>query len=174
MEFTTLNNYITRYKNMINKESSFSYSQWLYDTDLIEEDEILNKNIDYFKVLEENIIDKHSYYIDKYLYNVKLTEEQYRKYRCNAHRLAYDIFGSTAFWFLILNANQLYSESEFDMHTFKMYRPDVISHLSEMRIVESDLLDKNKADVARMANSLKVFFADIEKDENELHEYDIE
>lgn len=171
MVFTTLNNYIQRYKDLANREPSFSYSEWVFDNELIDDDELLNKNLDYFKLLEENVIDKHSYFLDNYVYRVRLNGDQYRKYRCNTHRLSYDIFGTTVYWYLILNLNEMYSESEFDTVTFKMYRPDIIRHLSEIRIAESDLLNKNKADTAKMGNALKIFFAEVDKDKEEEIEY---
>ena len=96
MVFTTLSDYIQRYKNLTLRESVYSFNQWMFDNELIEDAEILNKNLDYIKVLDENIIDQHSYYLDKYVYIVELTDEEYRKYRCNAHRLAYDVFGTTS------------------------------------------------------------------------------
>jgi hypothetical protein len=171
MVFTTLSDYIQRYKDSILKESNFSFNQWVFDNELIEDDEILNKNLDYIKLLDENIIDQHSYYIDKYVYLVRLTDEEYRKYRCNAHRLSYDIFGTTMLWYMILGINEMYSESEFNKYIFKMYKPEMVSHLAEIKLVEDDLLDRNKAETAKFGNALKVFFDSIDKEENEI-EYD--
>ena len=171
MEFTTLSDYIQKYKNISAKESNYSYNQWVYDNELIEDDEILNKNLDYIKLLDENIIDQHSYFLDKYVYKVQLTDEEFRKYRCNAHRLAYDIFGNSALWFLILNLNEMYSEAEFTKYRFKMYKPEVLEHLSEIKIVENDLLDRNKAETAKFGNALKVFFDSINSEDDEM-EYD--
>lgn len=173
MVFTTLNDYIENYKNMANRESSVSYNEWLYDNELIDDNDILNVNLDYIKVLEENIIDKHSYFLDKYVYVVKLTDEQYRKYRCNTHRLSYDIFGTTALWYLILNLNEMYSESEFNVTRFKMYKPDVVQHLSEIRIVENNMLNKNRAATNKFGNALKIFFNGVEEAPADLI-YDVE
>ena len=158
---------------MTNRESSVSYNEWLYDNELIEDNDILNVNLDYIKVLEENIIDKHSYYLDDYVYVVKLNDEQYRKYRCNAHRLSYDIFGTTALWYLILNLNEMYSESEFNKTRFKMYKPDVVRHLSEIRIVENNMLNKNRAATNKFGNALQIFFNGVEEAPADLI-YDVE
>lgn len=173
MVFTTLSDYIQRYKNLTLRESVYSFNQWMFDNELIEDAEILNKNLDYIKVLDENIIDQHSYYLDKYVYIVELTDEEYRKYRCNAHRLAYDVFGTTSLWYLITNLNELYSEAEFDMHSFKMYKPEVIQHLSEIKIVENNALNMNKAATAKFGDALKIFFNAVKnEEENDEFEYD--
>lgn len=172
MVFTTLSDYIQRYKSLISKESDYSFNQWIFDNELIEDAEILNKNLDYIKVLDENIIDQHSYFLEKYAYIVQLTPEEYRKYRCNAHRLSYDIFGTTALWYLITNLNELYSETEFDMDTFKMYKPEVVEHLSEIKIVESNALNVNKASTAKFGNALKIFFNAVKNEEENEDEFE--
>ena len=170
MVFTTLSDYIQRYKDIPVKESTYSFNQWLFDNELIEDDEILNKNLDYIKVIDENIIDQYSYYLKNYVYYVQLTDEEYRKYRCNAHRLSNDIFGTPMLWFLILNLNEMYSESEFNTYRFKMYKPEVVAHLSEIKLVESELLDRNKAETDKFGSALKTFFDSIGIEED--YEYD--
>lgn len=165
MVFTSLNDYIRKYKDLPFKESTTSFVEWEYDNELVEDGEILAKDLDYFKLLLDNIIDKHSYFLEQYVYKVQLTEEQYRKYRCNAHRLAYDIFGNPSLWFLITNLNEMYSESEFDVHVFKMYRPDMMKQLSEIRLIENNQLNLNKAQVSKMTNSLKLFHSNLEEDD---------
>lgn len=173
MVFTTLSDYITTYKDLNAKESKLSYTQWMFDNELIEDDEVLNKNLDYIHVLDMNILDKHAYYLKKYIYTVKLTDEEYRKYRCNAHRLAFDIFGNPSMWFLILNINEMYSEADFNKKVFKMYRPEVMDHINEICLVENRLLLKNKADAARFNNALKIFFSSLDEDEKDEIEYDV-
>ena len=166
MVFTSLSDYIRRYKDTSVRESTLSYGEWVYDNELVEDGEILAKDLDYFKLIIDNIIDKNSYFLDQYVYTVQLTDEQYRKYRCNAHRLAYDIFGTTALWFLITNLNEMYSEAEFDTSKFKMYRPDIMRRISEIKIVENDQLERNKAELSRMENALKLFYTNQDEDDD--------
>lgn len=172
MVFTSLSDYIQKYKDITLKESNYSFVQWMYDNELIEDDEVLNKNLDYIKVLDENIIDQYAYYLKRYVYEVQLTDAEYRKYRCNAHRLSYDIFGTPMLWFMILNLNEMYSESEFNTYRFKMYKPDVIRHLSEIKLVENDLLDRNKSETDKFGNALKVFFDSLSEENEDEIEYD--
>lgn len=161
MVFTTIQSYIDTYNDALNKESSFSFMEWVYDNELIEEDIYLNKNLDYLKLCEENILDRHSYFLSKHLTVVEFTDEEYRKYRCNAHRLAYDLYGTTVLWFLILSANELFSESEFNLHRVKLYDPEVIGRLVEVKLAENRELELNRASVNKMSKEIKTFFNNI-------------
>lgn len=158
MTFTTLNDYITKYKAMLNKDSSFSFQEWIYDNELVEDDVILNKNLDYIKLCEENVLDRHSYFLEKYVITIDLTDEEYRKYRCNAHRLAYDTYGTTALWFIILGINELYSESEFNMRKIKLFKASVMQRLIEIKLAEDRELNLNKSFTYKMSNAIKKFF----------------
>ena len=162
MTFTTLNDYIKKYKAMVNKESSFSFKEWIYDNELIEDDIVFNKNLDYFKVCEENILDRHSYFLKDYINVVDLDDKDYRKYRCNAHRLSFDLYGTTALWFLILSVNELYSESEFNLKRIKLYKPSVVQRIVEVKLAEDREMNLNKASVNRMTVDLKTYFNNID------------
>jgi hypothetical protein len=165
--FTTIQSYIDTYNEALNKESSFSFQEWVYDNELIEDDIVLNKNLDYLKLCEENIIDRHSYFLSNHLNVVEFSEEEYRKYRCNAHRLAYDLYGTTVLWFLILSANELFSESEFNLHRVKLYDANVVARLVEIKLAENRELELNRASVNRMSKDIKTFFNNINLIEDE-------
>lgn len=171
MQFTTLKDFIAKYKSTVNKESSFAFQEWIYDNELIENDILLNKNLDYIKVCEENVLDRHSYFLKDYISVIELTDAEYRKYRCNAHRLSYDLYGTTMLWFLLLNLNELYSESEFNLKRIKVYNSNVIQRLVEIKLAEDRELNLNKATVRKMTNAIVRYFDNLNITENE---YDAE
>ena len=162
MIFTTLKDYIEVYNGAVNKESSMSFQEWVYDNELIEDDIFLNKNLDYLKLCEENMTDRHSYFLKDHLVTIDLTDEEYRKYRCNAHRLSNDIYGTTVLWYIILSANEMYSESEFNKTHVKLYDANVIRRLVEIRLAEDRELELNRAHVNRMTRDIKTFFNNVD------------
>ena len=54
-----------------------------------------------------------------------------------------------------------------------MYKPEVIQHLSEIKIVENNALNMNKAATAKFGDALKIFFNAVKnEEENDEFEYD--
>lgn len=126
------------------------YEKQDYKLDNLFTHEILNdgESNDWFKVIEENIAARHTLYLEECRVKISMDESQYRKYRCNAHRLAHDIYGHSELWFLILHANEMYSETEMTTKELYIYRPnELIQKLSEISIVENDYIKKNRTSV---------------------------
>ena len=145
---TTLEDYILKYKSQAMLMSSYFLEEWLEAED--EED--------YFKVFEENILSKHTNYLDESKSTVEFTDEEYRKYRCNAHRLSYDVYGTTELWFLILHANEMFSEAEFNVKKCKLYSISVLTSIKEILAVENELIEKNRSSVLKKQAILKKKF----------------
>ena len=135
VDSSTLSTYINDYKKQdIRLDSLFTH-------------EILNdgESSDWYKVIEENIAARHTLFLDECKVKISMSEAQYRKYRCNAHRLANDIYGHTELWFLILHANEMYSEMEMTSKNIYVYQPTMLmSKLTEILIVEDGYLKKNR------------------------------
>ena len=136
VESSTLSAYLNDYKAQDYKLDNYFTHEILNDG---ERDE-------WYKVIEENIIARHTKFLDECKVKVFLTEDQYRKYRCNAHRLAYDLYGQTELWFLIIHANEMYSEMEMTRKELYIYKPTMlIQKLTEISIVEDGYIKKNRS-----------------------------
>lgn len=145
---STLKEYIENYKAQTPKMTDYFLLEWLVD----------DNGTDYYKVLEENILSKHTDFLAENKTLVAFSDDEYRKYRCNAHTLANDIYGTTELWFLIIHANELFSESEFNMHQCYIYNATVLSKISEILAVENTLIEDNHSDVSIVEAYLKKAF----------------
>lgn len=145
---TTLKDYIEDYKDQPLKITDYFTFEWLMDT----------TNDTYIKTIEENILSKHTNFLETTKSKIKLSDEEYRKYRCNAHWLSQDVYGTTELWFLILHANELYSESEFNTKEFYLYDKSVLNKLSEIISVEEDDMNNNRASITSQETSIKKKF----------------
>ena len=87
-----------------------------------------------------------------------LSDKEYEKYKYKPKILSYDLYGTTELWFLLLHANELYSESEFNTKRCFVYNVQVLSKLTEILNVEAENIKKNRADVAYTTAYLKKAF----------------
>ena len=150
VESSTLDNYLNDYKAQDYKLDNYFTHEILND----------GESYDWYKVIEENIAARHTMFLDECKVKVSLTDAQYRKYRCNAHRLAHDLYGQTELWFLILHANEMYSEMEMTSKDLYIYKPaQLIPKLTEISIVEGDYLKKNRNYVFSDETILKHYFS---------------
>lgn len=134
---TSIKEYINEFQDQSLKMTDFFLFEILSNTNQQE----------YIKTIEENILARHQSFLEENKVKITITDDEYRKYRCNAHWVSQDIYGTTELWFLILHANELYSESEFTMKEFYVYNKSVMEKLSEiLAIEESDFL-KNRANI---------------------------
>lgn len=150
VDSSTLSAYIDDYKSQDIKLDNFFTHEILND----------EENINWYKVIEENIVARHTMFLDECKVKVSMNTDQYRKYRCNAHRLAHDIYGHTELWFLILHANEMYSEMELTSKNIYIYQPALlIPKLTEISIVEDGYLKKNRNYVYSDEAVLKHYFS---------------
>lgn len=146
----TLAEYISEYSNLNGKMTDFFTLEWLNNGD---------KN--WYKVIEENAIVRHTDFINEIRIKVRLSSDELRKYRCNAHRLANDLYGTTELWFLIVHANEWMSEAEFTQNEIYIYRPDqLVGKLSEILLVEREYLKATKTTAAKDQKSIKYIYGE--------------
>lgn len=100
----------------------------------------------------ENIYQKYIPELNKSKKKVILTNDEYQKYRFNPKRLSYDIYGTTELWFMILNANELHSISEFDIKTIYLYDTSLLRKMSKIINLESNARDFNEAEIIESLN----------------------
>lgn len=140
----TLKDYILQYKGQLTKMTDYFLFEWMYDS-----------SNQYIKTIEENVLAKHTKFLEENKNKYEMTDDEFRMYRCNAHRLSEYLYGTTELWFLILHANELYSESEFCSKTIYLYNRNVLSKLSEILAIEEEDINKNRAKIAATESVIK-------------------
>lgn len=110
---------------------------------------VLINNSVHSKVLDESLLCAYEDHLNKYRKSYTFTNEEFRKYKFNPWKLAYDVYGSTEYWFLILHANQMYSAAEFCKRTVSMYKTDVIDLLNEITAISDRDVRKAKNNVKK-------------------------
>lgn len=93
---------------------------------------------------EENIVDYHDSYIKEIKVRYNMTNEEFRKYRCNPWRMAHDLYGNTELWFMLLHLNEMYSATEFTRKSIYVFNTSIIERLSEIKSARSDIIRENE------------------------------
>ena len=127
-------------------ESFISYKDYdknIYYSDL----SIFEKSIDGTGLLlTYNVLND---YIDEILscaINVKLTDKEFIRYQYNPKALAYKLYGSTEYYYIILFLNGMTNIKEFNKRKIKLIRPNALSTiLSAIYTSESDFLTENQS-----------------------------
>ena len=89
----------------------------------------------------QNLVTKYMPELKELKIKIGLSNEEYAKYKYNPKVLSYDVYGTTELWFLILEANELHSITEFNLKTIYLFRTDIIDKLS--RIINLEVTSKN-------------------------------
>lgn len=126
----TIKDYITQYNNEDITFSEFFLKQ-VFVTDAGKK---LLMNF-------ENLIIKYMPELKEMKVKVSLSNEEYSRYKFNPKLLSFDIYGTTELWFLILEANELHTISQFDSKTIYLFRADIIEKVA--RILNLEVSNKN-------------------------------
>lgn len=110
------------------------------------------QNLSLINKLEDNIkfpfMNVFNTYVDDILDSsliktVKFTDDEYYKYEFRPKLLAYDIYGSTDAYFIILAINRILSPKDFTSRTVKMIsKQDLNKLMSYIYNAEKDLIKK--------------------------------
>lgn len=113
-----------------------------------------------FSILSKSILkDGIIYSKDNVIYNyldilkgkskkLKLTDSEYHKYRFKPKLLAYDLYGSSELFFVIMAINGICDIKDFDMKKFRMLTPkDLNSLLSQIYSADIDYIEYNRQEV---------------------------
>lgn len=88
---------------------------------------------DYIKELKSNTV------------VLELSDIEYIRYRYNPKRLAYDIYGSTEVYFILLAVNGMCSFKDFNKKKIKvLYKNDMNTLLTAIYNAESDYISRNR------------------------------
>lgn len=135
MATTTQSNAITTVEDFIQE----------YDVETIRMDTVFLRQVFWEKGMEHKLVVAESALIDKYLEEIEqhktaitLSTTEYYKYRYNPKLMAYDVYGTTELWFLLMAANELYSVIDFDLRVVKAYRTDILQKIDRMLSLEHE------------------------------------
>lgn len=133
----TIKDYITQYNNEDITFSEFFLKQ-VFVTDAGKK---LLMNF-------ENLIIKYMPELKEMKVKVSLSNEEYSRYKFNPKLLSFDIYGTTELWFLILEANELHTISQFDSKTIYLFRADIIEKAARILNLEVDNKNYNADEVS--------------------------
>ncbi len=120
---------------------SIRYPKYYYKKVISEDDFHVILNI-------QSIMDRYIQYIRQYIVELELNQEELRKYRYNPKRLSYNLYGTTAYWWSILLANQIHSITEFDFerdNVVKVFAQDGITAFSNVLSVDKTFINENES-----------------------------
>ena len=72
-----------------------------------------------------------------------------RKYKYNPKLLSFDIYGTTELWFLILEANELHSATQFNNQVIYLFRTDVVEKMTRILNLEVDTKNYNEEEISK-------------------------
>lgn len=105
-------------------------------------------------LLEESILNKYRKDLAEHIIEKEFTPEEYRKYIYNPWRLSYDLYGNVEYWGILLDLNNMFSVSEFNQSSIKVYDEGFPQLIDSLLDLEDPHLTINRAEVNE--NNLRV------------------
>ena len=137
---STLESFIN-YKNLDNN---------VYYKDLA----IFEKSIDGKSVLlSYNILNDYRKEIFDFIIPITLTNEEFQKYQYQPKKLAYDLYGSTEYYYMILFINSMTNIKEFNRRRINLMRAkDMSNVLSAIYSSESEYIERTQQLISEIEN----------------------
>ena len=137
---STLESFIN-YKNLDNN---------VYYKDLA----IFEKSVDGKSVLlSYNILNDYRKEIFDFVIPITLTNEEFQKYQYQPKKLAYDLYGSTEYYYMILFINSMTDIKEFNRRRINLMRAkDMSSVLSAIYSSESEYIERTQQLITQIEN----------------------
>ena len=137
---STLESFIN-YKNLDNN---------VYYKDLA----IFEKSIDGKSILlSYNILNDYRKEIFDFIIPITLTNEEFQKYQYQPKKLAYDLYGSTEYYYMILFINSMTNIKEFNRRRINLMRAkDMSSVLSAIYSSESEYIERTQQLISQIEN----------------------
>ena len=123
-----------------------------YQTDTITIDKLYLKEIeihnnDSMILLGEDILSKYRGEFDEYIDSYKLTDAECRRWHYNPKVMSYDLYGTTEYWFLLLEINQIHSSIQFSMNPVKYFTKNITDIINRILNLEHQVLEINSGDI---------------------------
>ena len=128
-----LKDYIDDYRDLSNSYQNLFFKEKNTFTMNNESEEVI--------LLGSGILDKYKKDLDNIKVTKKLTYEEQRKYYCNPWYLSYDLYGTVEFWYLILEANNMYSAIEFTQDTIQVYDGSLPRIIDSILALEEEFIN---------------------------------
>lgn len=117
-------------------------------TDCFMTDYISDNDIKQFHV-GDNITCDYTRFLRSIIKTKEMTDEEYRKYRCNPWYMSDDLYGTTEYWFMLLHLNEMYSATEFTRRKIKIYSEKLPERLNDIQSVMDDYIRLNETDIVK-------------------------
>ena len=98
------------------------------------------------------IFEKYYELMTDYAITVVLTDEEYLRYKYKPRVLSKDLYGTYDLHYLLLKLNNITSVIYFDFTELKVFRPEIVSVLNEIQIIEEENRIDNQLDVIKEIN----------------------
>ena len=115
---------------------------------------IFEKSIDGKSVLlSYNILNDYRKEIFDFVIPITLTNEEFQKYQYQPKKLAYDLYGSTEYYYMILFINSMTDIKEFNRRRINLMRAkDMSSVLSAIYSSESEYIERTQQLITQIEN----------------------
>ena len=115
---------------------------------------IFEKSIDGKSVLlSYNILNDYRKEIFDFIIPITLTDEEFQKYQYQPKKLAYDLYGSTEYYYMILFINSMTNIKEFNRRRINLMRAkDMSNVLSAIYSSESEYIERTQQLISEIEN----------------------
>ena len=115
---------------------------------------IFEKSIDGKSVLlTYNILNDYRKEIFDFVIPITLTNEEFQKYQYQPKKLAYDLYGSTEYYYMILFINSMTNIKEFNRRRINLMRAkDMSNVLSAIYSSESEYIERTQQLITQIEN----------------------
>ena len=115
---------------------------------------IFEKSIDGKSVLlSYNILNDYRKEIFDFIIPITLTNEEFQKYQYQPKKLAYDLYGSTEYYYMILFINSMTNIKEFNRRRINLMRAkDMSNVLSAIYSSESEYIERTQQLISQIEN----------------------
>ena len=105
-------------------------------------------NDDYIILLTDSITSNYKNDLKEIVTIKTFTPEEERKYFYNPQILSYDLYGTTQFWYMILELNEMSSAMEFNRSTIKLYDGSLPTMVNSILALEEKTINLNQDEIS--------------------------
>lgn len=98
------------------------------------------------------VFEKYYELLTDHVVTVALTNEEYLRYRFKPRMLSKDLYGTYDLHYLLLKLNNITSVIYFDFTELKVFKPEIISLLNEIQILEEENRIDNQMNIIKEIN----------------------
>lgn len=110
---------------------------------------VTNSMDEKFVVNMNNVFEKYYELLTDYSVTVKLTHDEYLRYKFKPRLLSKDLYGTYDLHYLLLKLNYITSVIYFDFTELKVFKPEIVSLLNEILILEHANCIENQMEIIK-------------------------